>query len=413
MCEKCEPAAIGAGLERRRRLWEIDSNWHCSIVGTCLTLGDLRRVARKLGYKPPVDPYYDVDSYLHGYFVKLCGKPTIAAKMLEKVLNRRHAGAIRKLQKVKTVGDLCDAWTAAFSIGDVPGPYWAMLSHPLIDLRLGSKIYNDVHMLSHLVGASNRADLANLRRLESDLAGAQELAEQTRARSVAKIREKDARIEVLEAQVASLSGRLESARKESRNAPPCAIDRDQSGAVVAHLEAQLARMTEQNEILRRDNAAFHILVPSLRDEIQALERALGDPDEAESGQAGCDNFRCDLKDRCLLYVGGRTRHVGQMRNLVSDWNGILLHHDGGLEQSLEELSGAILKADAVFFPTDCVSHKAMYRLKSVCQQTKKPFVPLRTSSLSCFLAGLEKTLKDGGAELTAQEPTPEVTRNYL
>lgn len=412
MCEKCEPTSLTCGLDRRRRLWEIDSNWHCSIVGTCLTLGDLRRVARKLGYKPPTDPYYDVDSYLHGYFVKLCGKPTIAAKMLEKVLNRRHAGAIRKLQKVRTVSDLCDAWTAAFSIGDVPGPYWAMLSHPLIDLRLGSKIYNDVHMLSHLVGASNRADLANLRRLESDLAAAQELAEHTRARSVAKIREKDARIEDLESQVASLSGRLETARKESRKVPPCAMERGNASGIVAHLEAQLARLSEENATLRQENAGFHALVPTLREEIQALEHAMGDDAETDDPTGGCANFSCDLKDRCLLYVGGRTRHVGQMRNLVADWNGVLLHHDGGLEQSLEELSGAILKADAVFFPTDCVSHKAMYRLKSVCQQTRKPFVPLRTSSLSAFLAGLEKTIKDGGTSLSARDATPEEARTY-
>lgn len=412
MCEKCEATSLTGGLDRRRRLWEIDPNWHCSIVGTCLTLGDLRRVARKMGYKPPPDPYYDVDSYLHGYFVKLCGKPTIAAKMLEKVLNRRHAGAIRKLQKVRTVADLCDAWTAAFSIGDVPGPYWAMLSHPLIDLRLGSKIYNDVHMLSHLVGASNRADLANLRRLESELASAQELAEQTRARSIAKIREKDARIEELEGQLASLSGRLESARTENLRPPPCAKDRDTTQALITHLETQLTRLTEENESLRRDNAGLHALVPTLREEVEALERTLGKSEDRDPLNGGCTNFRCDLKDRCLLYVGGRTRHVGQMRNLVSDWNGVLLHHDGGLEQSLEELSGAILKADAVFFPTDCVSHKAMYRLKSVCQQTKKPFVPLRTSSLSSFLAGLEKTMRNS-APLSAQDAMHEEARTYL
>lgn len=393
MCEACELNVAEAVGDQRRRLWEIDSNWHCSVVGTCLTLGDLRRIARKLGYQPPADPYYDMDAYLHGYFVKLCGKPTIAGKMIEKLLNRRHATVLKKFRKLRTVDELAQAWTHSFKEGDIPGPYWAMLSHPALDLRLGSKVYNDVHMLSHLVGASNRAALSTLTRLEEDLAEAQEQIAQSRTRSIQKLQEKDARILALETQLASLTGRLESAEAER--------DRFRLAIAVSSVEATAPRpevdsghmdqLRRENEVLAQQMARYDALVPALEDEISALERTLS-PDNCPRAQ-NCE-IDCDLKDRCILYVGGRTRHVGQMRHLVKDWNGTLLHHDGGLEQSLEELASAVSKADLVFFPTDCVSHKAMYRLKDLCKQRVKPYVPLRTASVSSFLDGLHKALPD-------------------
>ena len=45
---------------------------------------------------------------------------------------------------------------------------------PDIDYEVTIKIYSDVHMLSHLVGSSNRADIARLSELEFELANALE-----------------------------------------------------------------------------------------------------------------------------------------------------------------------------------------------------------------------------------------------
>ena len=56
----------------------------------------------------------------------------------------------------------------------ISGPYWAALSHPNIDYETTIRIYSDVHMLSHLVGSSNRADIARLSELELELADALE-----------------------------------------------------------------------------------------------------------------------------------------------------------------------------------------------------------------------------------------------
>ena len=33
---------------RRKRLWELDPTLHCSIIGTCLTQGELREILRRI-----------------------------------------------------------------------------------------------------------------------------------------------------------------------------------------------------------------------------------------------------------------------------------------------------------------------------------------------------------------------------
>ena len=42
----------------------------------------------------------------------------------------------------------------ALEHGEIAGPYWALLTHPVTDNRLVQQVFGDVHMLSHQVGAA-------------------------------------------------------------------------------------------------------------------------------------------------------------------------------------------------------------------------------------------------------------------
>jgi hypothetical protein len=53
-------------LSRRHRIWELTDGWQCSIIGTCLTLADLTRLAKKLGVVIPSD--FSNEYQLHGFF---------------------------------------------------------------------------------------------------------------------------------------------------------------------------------------------------------------------------------------------------------------------------------------------------------------------------------------------------------
>src|SRR5262245_29530380 len=68
---------------RRRRIWELSSNFHCSIIGTCLTTAELRQILIKM-QQPGA--HKESDHQLHGYAVLLSGHKDAASKLLQKSL---------------------------------------------------------------------------------------------------------------------------------------------------------------------------------------------------------------------------------------------------------------------------------------------------------------------------------------
>jgi septal ring factor EnvC (AmiA/AmiB activator) len=105
---------------------------------------------------------------LHASGVLIASQRNEGAKLLHKALDRRHRVSINRFDKAKTTEEVRAAWKEAVQRGEIPGAYWAALSHPATNDGLLREIFADVHMLSHLVGAANRADIRRLRQLEDE-----------------------------------------------------------------------------------------------------------------------------------------------------------------------------------------------------------------------------------------------------
>ena len=84
MCEQCEaePAALSKPAKSRRKLWEIPSHLHCSVIGTCLSMDDLRKLTRKGGMRISEDA---TDYCVHSYFVREAGTESRLARLLHKM----------------------------------------------------------------------------------------------------------------------------------------------------------------------------------------------------------------------------------------------------------------------------------------------------------------------------------------
>src|SRR5262249_10185791 len=95
-------------------------------------------------------------------------RPHGGGKLIQKALDRRHEGAIKQFGKAKDEVTLGEMWDDSVRRGDIPGAYWAVLSHPTTTDGLMRRVFGDVHMLSHMVGAANRADIRRLRQLEDE-----------------------------------------------------------------------------------------------------------------------------------------------------------------------------------------------------------------------------------------------------
>ena len=377
------------GRSRRTRIWELSSHLHCSIVGTCLSTGELRQVLAKMG--PAADGSSEHD--LHRRGVSSASQRDGAAKLLHKALDRKHRTAIARFDKAGTVDEVRAEWRDAVKRGDVPGGYWAAMTHPAASDALVREIFGEVHMLSHLVGAANRADIRRLAELEAenDRLRAKLGRQQDQLRD--GITRRDARIQELNGLLARRIGEEAAAGHRDDASERAALEglvasleqrlRSESNRRVA-IEERLARVADELAREREQHAAVRRHEAALREELEAIEAGLA-PQTAEA-----ETTPSSLAGLSLLYVGGRTDRLGHLRALSEQRGAKFLHHDGGVEDRSGLLAGLVSRADIVLFPVDCVSHEAVTLVKRLCRQMSKRYLPLRSNGTASFIAALDR-----------------------
>ena len=402
---------------RRRLLWEIWDGYHCSICGTCLSFAELGKIAGKVGLQ--FEPE-ESEHGIHGHFVQLAAKPGRVAKVIQKVLDRKYRPAVERFRRAKSEAEVGELWSRALAEGDVPGPYWALMTHPRATTALMVRAFGEVHMLSHLAGATNRADIRRLRALECER---QEMSEQlagARRRLSEREAERQRLVEDHLAEMRDLMDRLRAAQAaETRLAQLQARLREfEDGETVrtlrmynTALDSELAEArrehrseSQRRATLERELSALHAAhqklsstVRALNTECDALESVLQSGIDKANGGAIELGAAVDLCGRRVAYVGGRAGIVGHFRALVERLNGHFIHHDGGIEDHEGQLGRILGQADVVFCPVDCVSHRACLRAKRFCKRTAKPFVPLRSAGLSSFVTGLRRAAESDSA----------------
>ncbi|MBI2740839.1 MAG: DUF2325 domain-containing protein [Rhodospirillales bacterium] len=377
------------GRSRRTKIWELSHHLHCSIVGTCLSTGELRQVLAKLGQVADDCSEHD----LHGRGVTLAGQRDGAAKVLHKALDRKHRVAVARFDKAGTVDEVRAEWREAVKRGDIPGGYWAAMTHPAASDALVREIFGEVHMLSHLVGAANRADIRKLAELEAenDRLRAKLARQQDQLRD--GLTRRDARIQELNDLLARRIGEEAMAGQPDDGSERAALDglvasleqrlRSESNRRIA-VEERLARLTGELAREREQLAAARRHEAVLRDELEAIESDLV-PQTAEAEAAPTS-----LAGLSVLYVGGRPDRLGHLRALSEQRGATFLHHDGGVDDRSGLLAGLVSRADIVMFPVECVSHEAVAIVKRLCRQMAKPYVPLRSSATGSFVSALAR-----------------------
>ena len=383
-------AKLAPASKRRTQIWELHQSLHCSIIGTCLSSGELRRLLVRL----KVEGAEAADDHeLHVLGVLLAGRSKTGAKHLQKTLDRRHQAFLNQFARAKDAAALAGLWEDALARGDIPGAYWALLTHPAATDVMVKDVFGQVHMLSHLVGAANRADIRRLRQLEQDNAALTTKLERQQRQLRDGFTSRDETIR-------RLNGMLARAASQEAVVPALEAAEDSRAVkdALAELDKRLAHETGRRERLEqrlagaaaslaeaeRAHSRAEAELESLRQELTLLESRLGAT--LQTTDAGADGL--DLQGLTVLYVGGRANQAPQLKGLVESTKGRFLYHDGGIEHSPTLLPGLVSRADIAVFPVDCVSHDAVGAVKRVCGQLGKRYLPLRTSSLTCLLAGL-------------------------
>jgi Uncharacterized protein conserved in bacteria (DUF2325) len=158
-------------------------------------------------------------------------------------------------------------------------------------------------------------------------------------------------------------------------------------------QAQLASERKRRSAIEEEIASLRAESAALQEQLSLL---LDNPEEPYASPP------LHLASSRVLVVGARPAQIAHWRALVERCAGELLHHDGGIEDSITGLRGLVSRADIVLFPTDCVSHEAMWSAKRLAARFGKPYRPMRNASLAAFTHALQAAVADGGSRAHAQ-----------
>ncbi|MFM0615085.1 DUF2325 domain-containing protein [Paraburkholderia nemoris] len=411
----CTPAKESfSNTKRRARLAELDGQLHCSIIGTCLSTHELRKLVPKF---TGLDRRDASDLEIHHSAVELAIDGGAGAKALHKLLDEHYAAAIRRFDKAADDVELLKLWDEALKSGEIPPAYWALVTHPCATLHVRQKAFGELHMLSHLVGAANRADIRRLVALEAENAELKEKVERQQSRLQELSTQRDAAIAALNEQIAQLTALA------TRQTPTDPFDleaeisklrdklADSDQRVALHTSrrevAEQRALQEQGAALAlrksRDEALAQLLL--VQNECDALERATVNSVEGSHGaqtrQASLDSVR----GKRIVYVGGRPGSNAALKRLVEAAGGDFVVHDGGVEDRKGLLAAALPGADIVVFPVDCVDHDSMNTLKRVCERHQIDYHPLRTASVASFVELVDRLRPEHLAQLGNPPPS--------
>jgi len=407
MCENCKRCEMPLARNgQRRKLWEIRPDMHCSILGTCLEHSELMKIAYQSGHIPDKD----VTEYqVHSHFVQQAEEPGRPSRLMHKKLDQKYQTSVRTFGSAKTETELKKLWEESLEKGDVPGPFWALMSHPCLTESLLVQAFGEVHMLSHLNGATNHAKAKSLQNAKKALVKTkrQLILQSERRQSLinehaGQIRELEQRLMIAEQKnrsVEEMSERLsefekgnlyhtlaretEKLKTDLERAEQLRDDYagrlDRQGGELSELKLEYAKAIKKIEVLNRLSARGG------RNEDQ--------PDDNTGPLADSEHEEIDLFGKSVAYVGGRAGTISNFRDLIENFNGNLLHHDGGIQDNMKSLTGVLSRADIVVCPIECVSHGACNKAKSYCRRAAKPFVPLRTTGVSSLMSGLKQAVE--------------------
>lgn len=379
-------------MKPQRKVWELQNQTVCKIIGMAFGLEDLKKIARKFGISP-CDPLMDHEFALHSTAVRLCGSDSKVARHIQKMIQAKFSRYSQRLSALD-VHELIESVSEGKGHADIP--LWAILW----DLAgrgsengasVETALYGFVHMLEHRL--------------------MREYWESAGMRSQERVEESKAAEEVtlLKRRILDLQGELnrseklnEQLRMHLAETKSSQLYRAGSGMPPASVAPQKMDQTEKITRLqmlldeaRSRNQGLEQECAQLRTEIEGLAREvcskvcheLGECRQAGTLTCPCRDF---LKQKHVTMVGGINSLEAHYRELVEAMGGTFQRHDGDCRGGECLIQDCVLKADLVVCPVEVNSHNAVKSVKKLCKSYGVPCCFPRTAGLSGLRAAIEE-----------------------
>ncbi|MES2832909.1 MAG: DUF2325 domain-containing protein [Pseudomonadota bacterium] len=384
-------AAQTCSSSRRRKLWELPAGAHCSVIGVGVPAVLLRKTLKSV-----VDNALTMSDYdFHVGAVGHCRLRNPISTVLQKLLDRRFAAAVRVFQAAKNKETLVSLWIKAIDDGDVAGPFWAGLTHPLCTPEIQEAMINDMHLIQHQACAMFRSDTREVESLEKRIHGLAAELGQTRDRHARQIAEKSVLIQNLQQDLSQALGEV-----KAKDHKILTLMQELAAVCTAVAAVDVEALnTEKTRLLRESNQAYEKRIRALerqlrrkavRPDIGRQDALAGESSRQELPISADENALVSLKlpAQQVLCVGGRAGNVPDYREVVEKAGAQFVYHDGGIEDNQRLLESGLAAADMVICQTGCISHNAYWRVKDFCKRTGKRCVYVDNPSTSSLIKGL-------------------------
>jgi hypothetical protein len=409
-------------LPQGKKIWEIESCYKCSLIGTCLTRTELRKLAREYIFAVESGDDYR----LHADFIRISDRSDPQGKALHKYLAKKYQIRVKKYLQATTDQAIKELWDRDMAEGLLDSAWWSVLTHPTASNHLVSRLYGYLHMLGHDSLNSHHKEQLHSERLRTKVAMLGEVLGSERQHyrqekrqmqtDILSLQQTTAQLRIVEQDNTTLHEENLRLRQEvhtwksgiGHDSQQQEIDdlRQTKNALIGRIDelgTELESIREEFKSISAQLAHTETLRQQheLRDveqakEIATLENLLMRHVNQEATCSQCADqhtANCpglSLCGRTVLYVGGRNNLIPHYRQMVEQCGGRFLHHDGGKEASRSLLPKMLTTADAVLCPIDCVSHDACNCVKKMCKRYQKPFVLMRSAGLSSLAKGLSE-----------------------
>ncbi len=133
MCDKCDYADCSAEEQekksrpkgRRKKIWEIDQGYLCSVIGNCLKTTDLVKLARKKVFclESGLSEYQ-----VHSALVRFAGTRCRQSRALQKILDQKFTSTLAKFAAIKEEPAVKELWEQYLAHGTVSAAYCSAMS---------------------------------------------------------------------------------------------------------------------------------------------------------------------------------------------------------------------------------------------------------------------------------------------
>jgi hypothetical protein len=379
-------------MKSQRKVWELQHQTICKVVGMAFDLGELKKLARKFGISQ-TDPLMDHEFALHSTAVHLCGSDNKVARHIQKLIESKFLRYSRRLAALDA-RELIESVTEGKGNADIPlwAVLWNLATRESEDrASVETALFGFIHMLEHrLVRDFWKSAAAKTQERAEESKAVEELTRLKRRMldAQAELDRREKLIEQLRLQLADAKNSPPTNGEPER--PPVWVgpQRIDQGDKIARLQLLLDEARSRNQDLEEECARLRTDMDVLaRDTCRKFCEEFPENDQADPLSCPCRDF---LKQKHVAMVGGIDSLESHYRQLVEHLGGTFQRHHGDCRAGECLILDCVRRADLVVCPVEVNSHNAVKSVKKLCKKYGVPCCFPRTAGLSGFRTAIEE-----------------------